>query len=392
MSARSVQGSLPARPHRDWYRKAAKKKLAELRAHDGGATLALAQFALAREHGYASWRALMDAVDAQRGREISSELFAAIRARDHHRIRVMLAARPALVDTATPRGTPLHAAAEANDPEAIGILLSHGADPERRYTQFGHTALSWAVTTGCLDAASALARAGARSDLYCAATLGDLAAVRAFFADDGTLRPEAAHTCSVRFLPATLRIPGPGVATDLSSDALYAAVRYARLEVARFLIARGANVNARFIGATLLHWADYAGSTEVAQLLVAAGADRHARDDSFGCTPRAFGICVAARLGRLPVVMERLEADPSLARINEGRGTPLHEAARAGHDEIVRVLLEHGADPGARDTEWKTPADLTDRATTLLLLHGGFQPWDEAAGGLSGDSLNTSHR
>lgn len=42
----------------------------------------------------------------------------------------------------------------------------------------------------------------------------------------------------------------------------------------------------------------------------------------------------------------------------EGRGAPLHEAAREGHLEIVKLLIEHGADINTRDTDGKTPRDL----------------------------------
>jgi len=49
-----------------------------------------------------------------------------------------------------------------------------------------------------------------------------------------------------------------------------------------------------------------------------------------------------------------LANDPSLARVSNPRGqysgwTGLHAAAKAGHAEAVRLLLEHGADPNARE-------------------------------------------
>src|SRR5207249_7463139 len=37
--------------------------------------------------------------------------------------------------------------------------------------------------------------------------------------------------------------------------------------------------------------------------------------------------------------------------------TALHYAARAGFLKTIEVLLEHGADPGARDSHGRTPLD-----------------------------------
>src|SRR3954463_6859902 len=55
--------ALPANPDLDWLKKAAKKRLAELRAHAPDAKLHQAQLAVARDHGFASWRALKAHLD-----------------------------------------------------------------------------------------------------------------------------------------------------------------------------------------------------------------------------------------------------------------------------------------------------------------------------------------
>jgi len=48
---------------------------------------------------------------------------------------------------------------------------------------------------------------------------------------------------------------------------------------------------------------------------------------------------------------------------NSGR-TPLHEASDAGHANIVSMLLEHNANPDAKDAKGKTPKDLAKNAET----------------------------
>src|SRR5262249_23511748 len=92
--------------------------------------------------------------------------------------------------------------------------------------------------------------------------------------------------------------------------------------------------------------------------LEAAGADPTCRDDVLRCTPRAFGIAVAANWGFDFIVRKLLTGDPTLANAVDRHTSPLHEAARGGHVETVRILIEHPADIGGRDANGKTALDL----------------------------------
>ena len=47
-----------------------------------------------------------------------------------------------------------------------------------------------------------------------------------------------------------------------------------------------------------------------------------------------------------------------LNKRNKDKQDPLHMAASAGHAEVVRLLLQWGADPKARDKKKKTPIEL----------------------------------
>jgi ankyrin repeat protein len=356
--------SLPADPHPDWYRKAAKKKLEELRAKDPGAKLAEAQLAVAREHGFPSWRKLIAAIEARRTDAIPA-FFDAIRRDDYDKIRSLLKSFPRLAEARTPEGqTALHLAAEIDDPDTIRILLAHGADAKARYGDSSHTALSWAVTTNAYGAAAALVEGGAEPDLFCAAGLGDVERVRAFFDANGKVKRGASRTGSSRFTPDGKRLPCPPTEPrEIVSDALYIASRNGKADVVRYLLDREPDLRFRgYLGATPLHWAYFGRSKEVVEMLLAAGADPDARDPEYGCTPRAFGITVAASWGILPIVVGILQADPSLARVVDGRGTPLHEAAREGHDKVVQVLLALGADRQVRDRDGKSPLDLATEA------------------------------
>jgi ankyrin repeat protein len=356
-----TEGRLPDRPHPDWYRKAAKARLHTLRETSPDAKLADAQRDVAREHGFPSWRKLIAEVGKRFAAASSKDFFDAIRRDDYDRIRALLEAVPGLVDARTESGeTALHVAAEINNPETIRILVAHGGDPKARYGSSAHSALSWAVTTMAFEAAEELVRSGVRPDLFCAAGLGELETVRAYFDATGKVKSGASQTGSSRFGPDGNRLPcPPNTAREVVSDALYIACRNGRAEVVRDLLSREVDLTFRgYLGASLLHWAHFGGSNEVIAMLTAAGADPSARDDGHGYTPRAFGICVPASWGLVGIVIQKLKADPTLALIREGRGGPLHEAAREGHETIVRILLACGADPKAPNDEGKMPLDL----------------------------------
>jgi hypothetical protein len=80
--------ALPANPDLDWLKKAAKKRLADLRARAPETKLHLAQLAVANDYGFKSWRALKAHVDDINGVANGREgVFAAARAGDVEAVR-----------------------------------------------------------------------------------------------------------------------------------------------------------------------------------------------------------------------------------------------------------------------------------------------------------------
>lgn len=351
-----------ARPHLDWYRKAAKKKLPELRQTDPSAKLADAQLAIAREHGFSSWRELNKYMTG--AQSLVPAFFDAIRAGDRPQFDRMLDRHPPLVLLKNEHGqSALNLAAESDDRYMTRILLERGAKIDEKFGESGHTSLSWALTVRSFHAADALVRGGVEPDLFCAAGLGDVVRIRSFFDESGRLKAGASKTGSSRYGSDGTRLPVPP-ATDreVISDALYLASRNGMVEAVRELLTHDPDVMFRgFLGATPLHWSYFGYEPRVAELLIAAGADPNAHDPVYRCTPKAFGICVATSWGIQHLIEKQLKADRSLANIAEGRGTPLHEAARAGQMRAVQLLLQHGADRDARDVENLTPLDLAKR-------------------------------
>src|SRR5499427_3738856 len=208
---------LPDRPNLEYLKKLAKDRLHNLQRANPSAQLADAQLAVAREHGFASWRKLrahLDSLAAPRlaptdaAPALVEEFFGAVNRGDEAALGRMLATEPSLVNARHPDGTtPLLAAADHNKPGVIALLLDRGGDPGSIYEHSAHTPLSWALTVGSFDAAHALVGGGVEPDLFCAAGLGDVPTVESFFDADGRLEDGASATGSSRYAPDGSRLP-----------------------------------------------------------------------------------------------------------------------------------------------------------------------------------------
>lgn len=111
----------------------------------------------------------------------------------------------------------------------------------------------------------------------------------------------------------------------------------------------------RFAGATLLHFAAGAGCLEVVALLLRLGVDA----DIQGRGDRTPLYCVANECASEtgPEVVRALVRAGADVNACSGvtRATALHMAARRGHVEIARALLDSGAAVNARNRKGDTP-------------------------------------
>jgi len=128
------------------------------------------------------------------------------------------------------------------------------------------------------------------------------------------------------------------------NSAIEATALHGELEAVNALIGRGARINLP-VAAALGRIAD------VRQLLPGAGSrDRH------------LAFALAAQFGHVEIVRLLLDAGENPDRYNPVGGhshtTPLHQAALASYDELVRLLVERGARLDMKDILWHgTPAD-----------------------------------
>ncbi|MEK7474738.1 MAG: NAD-dependent epimerase/dehydratase family protein [Candidatus Coatesbacteria bacterium] len=147
---------------------------------------------------------------------------------------------------------------------------------------------------------------------------------------------------------------------------------------------------------TPLHYAAMRGRREVADLLLDAGADPRVRGGRTGRTPvhaAAFNdhadlarrllerggeldVFAAAGVGDDAALKALLDRDPALAKATDTAGfTALHFAASAG---AVALLLDHGADPRAKDPWRQRPvlSWLIDRPVAARALAERLGPLD----------------
>jgi uncharacterized glyoxalase superfamily protein PhnB len=154
---------LPPRPDIEWLRKAAKQRLAALRAEDPAARLHQAQLALARAYGFASWRALKAHVD---GLSLNGQILAVTLRGRARELEALLAAHPARRNlTGGSWNRPLlHLAAEAGHLACVELLLRLGVEVDQRDRADNATALHWAAAGGHLAVVDRLLAAGADPD------------------------------------------------------------------------------------------------------------------------------------------------------------------------------------------------------------------------------------
>ena len=200
----------------------------------------------------------------------------------------------------------------------------------------GATALHWAVHRDDLETAKMLIEAGADVNVT---------------NDFGIMPISLACTNGNASMVETLLNAGADCSATLMTgeSVLMMAAHAGDLNTVDVLLNYGADVNANepVRNQTALMWALGENHTGVARRLIEQGADVNAQT-SLGTTPLLF----AAREGNLDATEMFLDAGVDINWKANDEMTALHMATQRGHGDVAALLLDRGADPNADGPGW----------------------------------------
>jgi ankyrin repeat protein len=364
--------SLPENPNLEWLRKQAKRRLQELRQRDPGAKLAEAQFELAKQYGFPSWRALNAHVDSL---AIDGQLIEAARKGDVGTLASLLEQHPQKLHLRIPpyEWTLLHTAAQHGHLAAVDLLLKRGLDANTREKGDNTYAMHWAAAAGHLEVVRRLVEAG--GDVIGHGDDHELEVIGWATGWDGC--DDAAHRAVTAFL--------------LSRGArhhIFSAIAANLPDAVRQIVSQDQSTLARRMSRnenhqTPLHFAVRRRHPEMVALLLELGADPLAVDGSglpaavYATSPdidrpimERIRAMLAAELdsavrGHRDARVQMMDLAAALALgewelaaqltgdnrklLNKG---VLHLMSKRGDVPAARWLLDQGADPNSRWAHW----------------------------------------
>lgn len=176
----------------------------------------------------------------------------------------------------------------------------------------------------------------------------------------------AAANGDIRTIQRILAACGNANATGAEDmTPLHEASLHGQLEAVKFVIAAGADVNAksRYNQETPLQSAAMGGNVEIVQLLLSLGAKIEAHG-TYGWTPLHF----ASFYGKLDVVKLLLAHGAVVDARGRDNDTPLDLAASAKHQDILELLVTAGASINSKRTDGWTPIHVAASSGNLAAV------------------------
>lgn len=372
----SGSSSLPDAPNVDWLRKQAKRTLIQLRKANPAAKLADAQFDLAKQYGFSSWRALKEHID---GLTVEGQLFEAAKNSDARALAALLDVHPEKLEARNKpyAHTLLHIAAFAGRLENVDLLLRRGLDVNAREKGDNTYAMHWAAAAGHLDVVRRLAEAG--GDVVGHGDDHELEVIGWACAWDGA--DDSAHRAVADFL-----------VSRGARHHIFSAIALNMADEVRRIVGRDPSALSKRQSHNEdfrlpLHFAVLRNRPEMVALLLELGADPLATDGTgysaaaYATQPdvdRSMMEMIRARVGTTDLFTnlalgdwdsaERLlRENPDIVKPGGDNNGMLHLMAKRNNVVAVKWLLEHGVDPSARWSHWD--AEVTPLHLAILGKH-----------------------
>lgn len=277
--------------------------------------------------------------------------------------------------------TPLFSAVHADSPDGIALLIRNGAQKNAR-DYLGNTPLHTSIRWDTFNAARTLIASGVDIDPQNLAGKTPLA--------------EAAYSGKMQMITLLLNNGANINASDATGKTvLIDAIQSGKPETVRTLLERGASVQVQeMYGRNAYHFAAESGDIEMITIIREAGGNAMARDKN-GRTPLTLVLnstddIIQAVLGsnkdisdsdgNTPIhIAVTQKVPPEKLRLLVSMGYPINrrnsngltalaEAANLGQADLLRVLLENGANPYITDNKGECAVSFALRNGNKLLL------------------------